>query len=104
MFTVKHKSDGIMEWYKTRLTANRYTQTYGLDYHNTFTPIIKMNFVKVLVSLVANQGWPLLQFDVTNAFLYGYLEEMYMQPLPAHGFVNLVAKRSVQAKEGLVWP
>lgn len=49
------------------------------DYQETFAPVAKMNSVQVFISLATNQGWPLLQFDVKNAFLYGDLEEeVYM--------------------------
>ncbi|CAL8085203.1 unnamed protein product [Prunus armeniaca] len=52
-----------------------YTQTYGVDYLETFAPVAKLNTVSVLLSLAANRHWHLLQFDVKNAFLYGDLKE-----------------------------
>lgn len=83
VFTVKYKSDGSMERYKARLVAKGYTQSYGINYQEIFAPVVKMNVVRVLISLVANQGWPLLQFDVKNAFLHGDLEkEIYMETPP----------------------
>lgn len=71
-----------METYKARLIAKGYTQSYGIDYQETFAPVAKMNSVRVLISLAANQGWPLLQFDVKNAFLHEDLEEVYMDTQP----------------------
>lgn len=74
VFTVKYQSDGSVERYKARLVAKGYTQSYNIDYQETFAPVTKMNSVRVLISLVTNQGWPLLQFDVKNALLHGDLE------------------------------
>lgn len=55
--------------------AKGFTQTYGVDYQDTFAPVAKMNIVCVLLSLVANFDWHFKQFDVNKTFLHGYLEE-----------------------------
>ena len=75
IFTIKYRVDGTLERYKVRLIAKGYTQTYGVDYLDTFALVAKMNTVRVLLSITTNLNQPLQQFYVKNDFLHGDLEE-----------------------------
>jgi len=59
--------------YKARLVAKGYTQTYDIDYFETFSPVARMNSIRIMFSIDVNMSWPLFQLDVKNAFLYGDL-------------------------------
>ncbi|XP_020677760.2 calcium-transporting ATPase 10, plasma membrane-type-like [Dendrobium catenatum] len=72
-FRTKYNSDGTIARYKARLVALGYKQEYGLDYHETFSPVVKTPAVRVLIVLALHHKWNIHQLDVSNAFLHGKL-------------------------------
>jgi hypothetical protein len=73
--------------YKARLVAKGFTQTPGLDFKETFAPVVKPQAIKVVLTIALKQGLTLRQMDVNNAFLQGQLfEDVYMQQPP--GFIH----------------
>ncbi|CAN1822216.1 Retrovirus-related Pol polyprotein from transposon TNT 1-94, partial [Linum perenne] len=101
IFTIKYKADGSIERYKARLVARGFTQSYGIDYQETFAPVAKLNTVRVLLSLAVNLDWPLYQLDVKNAFLNGdLLEEVYMN-VPAGGYKQCQTDHTLFVKRGV---
>lgn len=94
MLSVKYKLDGLIEHYKAKLVASGDTQTYRVDYQETFAPVTKLNTTRVLLALAANIDWKFQQLDVKNAFLNGDLEEKVYMELPP-GFDGAKVKGKV---------
>ena len=87
IYRIKYNTDGSVAKYKARLVAKGFQQIAGVNYFETFSPVIKPATVRVVLSLVVMNQWQVRQVDVNNVFLNGELtEEVFMcQP---EGFVD----------------
>ena len=64
VYIVKVGPDGQVDRLKARLVVKGYTQVYGSDYGDTFSPVAKIAYVRLLLSMVAMSSWPLFQLDI----------------------------------------
>ena len=87
VFKVKRNANGEVDRYKARLVAQGYSQSYGIDYEEVFSPVVRYSSIRTLLTLANAHDLEIHQMDVTTAFLNGSLEhDIYMkQP---EGFVD----------------
>jgi hypothetical protein len=83
VFKHKFKTDGTLERYKARWVLRGFTQRPGIDFAETFSPVVKPATVRTVLSLALSRSWPVHQLDVNNAFLQGTLSETVYCAQPA---------------------
>ncbi|GAB2277530.1 hypothetical protein Dimus_039233 [Dionaea muscipula] len=83
VYKTKLKADGTLERLKARLVAKGYHQVDGLDFIETYSPVVKPGTIRLVLSLAVVRGWPIRYLDVKNVFLHGHLtEQVYMDQPP----------------------
>jgi len=69
IFKNKYNPNGSLQRRKARLVAREFDQIEGIDYFETFSPVVKHVTIHVILSLVVTNAWPVHQLDVNSAFL-----------------------------------
>ena len=75
VFRHKFHVDGSLARYKARWVCRGFSQQPGVDYDETFSPVVKPSTIRVVLSLVVSSSWPTHQLDIKNAFLNGTLNK-----------------------------
>lgn len=82
VYKIKTNPDGTIKRYKARLVIKGFSQTPGVDYDKTFSPVARLSTIRALLATAVKQNLRLLQFDVTTAFLNGKVEEQIFMDQP----------------------
>jgi hypothetical protein len=94
VFKLKRDEVDAIVKHKARLVAHDFVQREGIDFDDTFTPVARMESVRLLFALAAQEGWRVRHMDVKSTFLNNDLkEEVYVHQPP--GF-------AIPGKEGKV--
>lgn len=87
IFKNKLNPDGTLERRKARWVVRGFSQRPRIDFHQTFSPVVKPSTIRTVLHLAATLRWPMHQLDIKNAFLHGDLAERVYYHQPA-GFVD----------------
>jgi len=82
VFRVKRGAEGEVIRYKARLVAKGFTQRYGIDYLETFAPVVKLTSLCIILALAAVGNYEIDQTDIKTAYLLGKLEEEIYMEIP----------------------
>ena len=75
IYKKKKGPDGKVETFKARLVVKGYTQKQGIDYEETFLPVVMLKSIRILLAVATKLDYEIWQMDVKAVFLNGYLEE-----------------------------
>lgn len=87
VYKIKLKFDGTLDCLKARLVSKGFSQTKGIDYTKTFSPLAKAPTLKVIQIVIVSRSWKIRQLDICNDFLSDDLTETVYVTQPS-GFVD----------------
>jgi Reverse transcriptase (RNA-dependent DNA polymerase) len=82
VFKTKRNETGEVTRYKARLVAKGFTQEFGVDYHETFSPVVRYTSIRLLIALAVKNGLKIHQMDVVTAYLQSDLAETVFMEQP----------------------
>jgi hypothetical protein len=88
VYKLKLATDESVDHYKARLVAKGFTQKEGVDFKETFSPVVKFDSIKIVFSITTTKDMNITQFDVHTSILYGEIEDEFYMTHPL-GFENI---------------
>ena len=85
IYKTKFDVDGNIVKHEARLVAKGFSQQPGIDYNDTFSPVARLDTVRIVLAIAGHHEWKFYQMDVKSSFLNGILqEEVYVQQPPGY--------------------
>ena len=85
VYKTKFNEDGNVVKHKARLVAKGFSQQCGIDYNETFSPVARLDTLRIVLAITRHHKWKFYQMDVKSTFLNGILqEEVYVQQPPSY--------------------
>ncbi|UYV68325.1 hypothetical protein LAZ67_5003884 [Cordylochernes scorpioides] len=111
VFKTKCNSDGSVERHKARLVAKGYSQQYGIDYEETFAPVVRQSTIRMFLALAVEYNLILHQMDVQSAYLNGEIKEEIFMTQPENFVSRKYPEKVCRLKKaiyglkqaGIVW-
>jgi len=91
----KYKPDGTLDRRKARIVARGFAQIPGIDFSDTFAPVTRLELVRTIVALAAEEGMTLHHFDIATAYLNGKLKEKVFIEIPKHTILSNVLSEGI---------
>ncbi|KAL2345957.1 hypothetical protein Fmac_007242 [Flemingia macrophylla] len=101
VYRTKFNADGSVNKHKARLVVKGYAQMFGVDFSETFSPVARLDTIRLLLALAAQKGWIIHHMDVKSAFLNGYLEEEIFVEQPEGFLVHGQEEKVYRLKKAL---
>ena len=107
VFSYKRNDKGNITKYKARLVARGFSQVYGVDYVDTFSPTLKQDSLRIITSIAIYNNFNIYQLDIKAAYLNAEInEELYMEiprGMDVGGYIKL--KKSIYGlkQAGRIW-
>lgn len=79
---LKRDEHGNIKRYKARLVIHGFKQEFGVNFHETYAPVVRFESIRAAIYFAMTHGWDILQYDVKTAFLYGELAELVFMEQP----------------------
>lgn len=103
VYKIKYNEDGSMHESKAILVAKRYFQQPGINYSKTFSPVVYMETIRVVLGVAARLKFQVYQLDVKSAFLDRELEEEAYVEKPQGYIIQGKEDMVYKLKEGIIW-